>query len=386
MLNFLKQTRNFVNSTDAICIVLGNESCDLDSAVCAITLAYHYQQHNRQYDNSNNGSKTNFLPVLNIARRDYPIKTEVLHLFSQQTISEEHLTFRDELHQDFLARSQFILVDHHVSTFAARCLEVFDHRAFDGKSNLSSDCKIHLELVGSCATLIAELLLSTYLAADPAELVKIKSQLALLRSTIVLDTVNFSEAANRATPKDIEICTKLEELLGKVPNGEPLNERTELFDVLVKARADVSSLTALQLLHKDLKILTNSDASLNIAIPGFPLLVQQFIEKPNAASAVKEFAKDTNSSIVLLMGMLVTNGSVQRDLGLINMGSSELCAAINKTLLETSEPALCLQLYEECNFLNGAFYKMLNIKATRKHVLPLIKQLLDQWQQQCKEK
>ncbi|XP_039958391.1 exopolyphosphatase PRUNE1 [Bactrocera tryoni] len=101
MLNFLKQSRRFVNSTEPVCIVLGNESCDLDSAVCAVTLAYHYHQQNV----ASRHTTPNFLPVLNIPRRDYALKTEVNYVFQQHAIGDEHLTFRDDLQEDYLTRS-----------------------------------------------------------------------------------------------------------------------------------------------------------------------------------------------------------------------------------------------------------------------------------------
>ncbi|XP_004530565.1 exopolyphosphatase PRUNE1 [Ceratitis capitata] len=381
MLNFLKQTRKFINSAEPVCIVLGNESCDLDSAVCAVTLAYHYQQQRGQTNSLSNRKTRNFLPVLNIPRRDYTLKTEVNYLFDQQSISNEYLTFRDDLQQEFLARSEFILVDHHVSPFAARCLEVFDHRAFDEKAQLANDCKVHLELVGSCATLIAELILediSTTVAPDVLAMYEIL--FTMLRSTIVLDTVNFSESANRYTPKDVEISKKLEHLLTNSNSDKTLSERNQIFDELVAARADISRLTAIQLLRKDLKILKNTVHNLSIAIPGFPMLVQKFIERPNAESAVKEFSEETNSAIVILMGMLITNGNVERDLGFINLSSGELCATIQQTLLTNTEPSLCLQQHEKCDFLNGSFYKLCNVKVTRKHILPIVKQLLDKYQ------
>ncbi|EDX16908.1 GD16595 [Drosophila simulans] len=53
-------------------LVMGNESCDLDSAVSAVTLAFVYAQRHREHD---------YVPILNIPRRDYPLKTEVGHLF-----------------------------------------------------------------------------------------------------------------------------------------------------------------------------------------------------------------------------------------------------------------------------------------------------------------
>ncbi|XP_067637166.1 exopolyphosphatase PRUNE1-like isoform X1 [Eurosta solidaginis] len=376
MLNFLKHTRKFVNSTESICIILGNESCDLDSAVCAIALAYHYQQQSV----AKNKKEHHFLPVLNIPRSDYPLKTEVKYVFDKHEISLDNLSFRDELQEDFLARSKFILVDHHVSPFAARCLEVFDHRTFDEKTQLPSFCRRHIELVGSCATLIGEHLLKVLNTASHDDMLKsYEPLLQMLRGAIILDTVNFSEAANRTTPKDLQICANLEELLTQLTDQKELLQRTELFDGLVAARANISNLSSLQLLRKDLKILTTTNASLIIALPGFPILVEQFVQKPDAVIAVQEFAKHVNATILLLMGMLVTNGSIQRDLGFIDMGAEKLCAGIREKLLSTAEPALCLQKYEDINFLNGHFYRMNNIKATRKHILPLVKQLLDNW-------
>ena len=52
-----------------VCLVLGNESCDLDSAVCAITLAHHLQLKNEAGEL--------ILPVLNIPQEDVPLRTEV---------------------------------------------------------------------------------------------------------------------------------------------------------------------------------------------------------------------------------------------------------------------------------------------------------------------
>ncbi|XP_037813656.1 exopolyphosphatase PRUNE1 [Lucilia sericata] len=372
MLNFLKQTRKFVNTKEPICIVLGNESCDLDSAVCAVSMAYYYQKNRNSCLNT--PKAYNYLPVLNIPKRDYPLKTEVKYIFQENNISEEWLTFKDELNEDFLKDSAFVLVDHHVSPWLKNCIAIYDHRPKDAAAIISDKCDLHLNLVGSCATLVAEKFVNAKML-DASE----KEILNLLRSTIVLDTVNFSESAARATPKDLEICLALEEVLEKF---NCLQNRETLFETLVKARADVGSLTASQLLRKDLKILTSNKngGNINIAIPGFPLLVQHFISKSGAEDAVKEFAQEFNCSVVLLMGMFVQpeDNSVHRDFGLINISDSTMCESIKKRLLSLDEPNLCVELYNNCNFMDGSFYKQQNIKITRKHVLPIVKNILDQ--------
>lgn len=366
MLKFLKQSRKFVNTKEPVCIVLGNESCDLDSAVSAITLAYFYQR--------NESSKScNFLPILNIPKKDYPLKTEVQYMFQKYDITDEFLTFKDELTDDFLNKNQFLLVDHHVSPWSSRCIAIYDHRPKDVTAVFPENCDVHLNLVGSCATLIAELFLHTKMSSEEE-----KDILNLLRSTIVLDTVNFSESAARATPKDVEICLALEDKLKKF---DILPNRKELFESLVKARADISSLTASQLLRKDLKILTSSKYNNNtkIALPGFPLPVQQFILKPNAEEAVKEFASEFKCSVVLLMGMYVNpeDNSVHRDFGLININNISLCETIKDKLVSLEEPKLSVEFYYS-QFMKGSFYKQYNIRVTRKHILPIVKQILDQ--------
>ncbi|KAM7349269.1 exopolyphosphatase prune [Cochliomyia hominivorax] len=371
MLNFLKQTRKLINAKESVCIVLGNESCDLDSAVCAVSLAYFYQ--NNKKDLLNLTQTNNFLPILNIPRRDYPLKTEVRHAFQENNIDDELLTFKDELSDTFLMNSTFVLVDHHVSPWSKNCIAIYDHRPKDERAKIPEKCQLNLNLVGSCATLIAEEFIKANMLGA-----REKDILNLLRSTIVLDTVNFSETAARATPKDVEICLRLEETLQKYMS---LESRDILFECLVKARADVSSLTAAQLLRKDLKILTSSkDKSINVAIPGFPLPVQQFILKLNAVEDVKEFAKEFNCNVILLMGMYVQpeDNSVHRDFGLINISDNNLCESIKKRLLTLDEPNLNVETYKECNFMDGAFYKQNNIKITRKHILPIVKNVIDQ--------
>lgn len=70
-------------------VIIGNEACDLDSAVSAIVYGFYLIQ-----------SATNerlITPVLNIKKEDYVLKTEVVYLFNKCGISKDHLIFRDDL-------------------------------------------------------------------------------------------------------------------------------------------------------------------------------------------------------------------------------------------------------------------------------------------------
>lgn len=176
----------------------------------------------------------------------------------------------NEISPELLNVSKFIFVDHHVPTPLAangKILAIFDHRPRDTKSSeFSSNCKFKLNEVGSCATLIAdEIRLLNQSFENHRELID------FLRGPIVLDTVNFLESAGRAKPLDVEINGAIEATLG-LSEADRLN----LFNELIKARSNVSSLSAMQLLSKDLKINSNNDKSYVVAFPGFPILVEVF--------------------------------------------------------------------------------------------------------------
>lgn len=65
---------------------MGNESCDLDSAVSSITLAYHY--NNIKHPATR---KYPILPVLNIPRSELPLKTEVVYFLKRNNVDIKNL-------------------------------------------------------------------------------------------------------------------------------------------------------------------------------------------------------------------------------------------------------------------------------------------------------
>ncbi|XP_055846780.1 exopolyphosphatase PRUNE1 [Episyrphus balteatus] len=363
MISFLKRSKILLNSTSKLCVILGNESCDLDSVVSAIALAFFYS---KIYPD-----QSGFIPILNIPRTSFPIKTEVTYFLGKYNITDELLVFKDDTSNEFIKKSSVILVDHHVSPYRDSVIEVFDHRPVDSSAELPIASKKIIEQVGSCATLIADLILRSRGLND-----EFKLTLQLLYGAIVMDTVNFSPEACRKTELDSEIAAKIENFVGI---SDPGHHRENVFAELVKAREDIKSLTPYQLLHKDMKLISNSDGSIRVAIPGYPILVQEFIKKPDAKHAIEMFAKEYNSSSIVLIGMKITNGSdVIRDIGLININNDGLFEEILDKIKIHDKPNLQLQEIENTNFLCGRFFKQENIRATRKQILPIVKKILDE--------
>ena len=89
-------------------IVMGNESCDLDSAISSIVFAHFLSQQNP--------SKT-VIPLLNVLRDELPLKTEVIHcLQTKLGLQVSDLVCRDDFPLENLENFEMVLVDHHALT------------------------------------------------------------------------------------------------------------------------------------------------------------------------------------------------------------------------------------------------------------------------------
>lgn len=352
-------------------IVMGNESCDLDSAVSALTLAFIYSHRQQDRD---------YVPVLNIPRLDYRLKTEVGHMFRKCSIEEQMLVFRDDLPEQLPSDVSVILVDHHVSRLASHVIEVLDHRPRDNNQLLRSIVDVQIEpLVGSCATLVAE----RYLAEEEPRSLTVSQ---LLHATIVLDTINFSVVAKRYCDRDLTAVVRLEQLQQRIDEPCALDEeehkrfRRSLFDELVAARADISELTLSEVLRKDMKMLQTEQHQVPFA--GLPLLVRDFIEKPNAEQAIRSFAGNSNLLVILGMYVPLDGGATERDVALISLtGQTLLLERTRLALFNNQSPPLDLRVHEvDTHFMGGFFLRQHNVQATRKHILPIIERVVREWE------
>lgn len=143
----------------------------------------------------------------------------------------------------------------------------------------------------------------------------------------MLDTVNFSKEADKAKPLDYDMAERIESQLQITEQVRSLH-REQLFKSLVDARSDVSELNAYQLLLKDLKIISQNDRT--VAVPGFPMAVQEYIKLPEWREHLNRFATSTESNVVILLGMKVhPDGSVRRDVGVIPIDGTPLAEKVS---------------------------------------------------------
>jgi exopolyphosphatase len=185
------------------------------------------------------------VPVINIPRRDFILRTEAVYLFDVLGIDGTALLFIDEIDLGAPHRKQGLgltLVDHNSLSkdqagYGDAVEAIIDHHEDMGRYPGAGLRRI--EPVGSAATLVAEMMLRD----QPALLDE--GTATLLLGTILLDTVNLSPSARRAALKDRDVAARLGAVAHRGPNA--------LFDALQAAKFDVSNLRTADLLRKDYK-------------------------------------------------------------------------------------------------------------------------------------
>ncbi|XP_054012631.1 exopolyphosphatase PRUNE1 isoform X1 [Hylaeus anthracinus] len=354
--NFVKYKR--------IRIVLGNETCDLDSAVCTLVQGYS------EYLDATKSNEKDLIiiPLMNILEDEYRTKTEVVYFLERFDIFSSGLIFRNQidlkaLKEDAGKHLELILVDHHNLSeedvfLTDSVIEVIDHRPQDARWPWPGR-KVRLETVGSCATLVAQ----NFIRKHPEMLDGLLSR--LLRGPILVDTSNFSKEADRATSTDVEVTEALERI------GCLEIDRSEEFDSILKAKADISKLTAQDLLIKDLKV------AAGVPIVGMPILVENFLKLPNADAALRSFAESRNTAIVVLLGMELKQQKLSRDVAIFSLPGDEAKEKIVEALVSSTQPPLELtfttEIHGERDKYSLSHYTQGNLRATRKQVLPIVR-------------
>lgn len=342
-------------------MVLGNQTCDLDSAVCALVQGLLEYTDAKRYGQSD----VAVIPVMNIPEKEFSVKTEVIYSLKFHDVQPNLLTFRDQidlqnLQNDIDKRLELILVDHHTLVgddvaLKPSVVAIIDHRPLDPAWSWP-DVSLNIETVGSCATLVAR----NILKRNPNMLDAWLS--SLLRGPILVDTYNMSDEVGRATATDVDVLNSIERL------GGLASDRTETFNKIMYAKTDISELTLEDLMIKDLKV-TNG-----IPLLGFPLLVENFLKCDNAKETIEKLVSDRNCTVHILIGHDVSSEHVSRDIAVFSTGSDQLRDAIIEALTSSTKPNLNLELITELQ--EGGYslhlYRQRNVKMTREQILSIV--------------
>ncbi|RZF47336.1 hypothetical protein LSTR_LSTR014377 [Laodelphax striatellus] len=355
----LKSKKDLENIDEKPCVhvVIGNESCDLDSAVSSITYAY-FLSHDVLPESA-------VIPVINVPKKQFEVKTEVKYFLNLNSITDDMLVFRDDIALLGLHAAnqlKLVLVDHHVlqselAALNAAVTHVIDHRPrVAAASGVATH--VHIELVGSCATLVGQRLHEKKLLQQP--------QIArLVRGTILLDTSNFSPVTKKTTELDRQIVALCEK------EADLDCSRQELFDELVAAKTDISSLSTYSLLIKDMKKV------FGVPLSVLTMSVKDFLERPDAEASIKEFCTEHEARVLLILGVIVREGSQLRDLFIYPNTCRPLADKIEEYLKASTTPKLDLHMVE--NKFGGKIFKEINTYSTRKQVLPIVERAIQNY-------
>lgn len=343
-----------------IYLCLTHESCDLDSVVSTLAIAY------LRY--CNKGCLPHFyVPVLDMQRSDFPVKTEVCFLLAKQGIrAETHLTFRDDLAEELLLKSRFILINHHVSPFHYCAEEVYDYRSFQSEAaRLPTYCQRVMYPVRSCAALAAARYANSMSNYASVRCVQV---FELLHAALLLTNRNFKTipVAKLRFFQDYRMMHFLERYLGKLRD----DQRTILYNTLVRSIFDLSHLSLPQILRREFKIVKASRyikddiRTMRMLQCCFPMALTRFIAFENAEMAIREFAGHFGCSFVLMLGTSIRPGGslVVKELavipvdGLIELEHRRFFDHLIINLCAANKPQLDLEPYRNLDFMQGGYF------------------------------
>ncbi|XP_059195945.1 exopolyphosphatase PRUNE1 [Centropristis striata] len=343
-------------------VVLGNEACDVDSMVCALTYAYFLSKTGESL----------VLPLMNIRQAELPLRSDNVFLLQQLDLNQDLLLFRDQLDLKTLhrhGRLRLTLVDHNVlpssdSDLEGAVVEVIDHHLLEREP--SPSCPVTVETVGSCATLVTERII------QKAPEVLNQQVAHLLYAAVVLDCVNMAPSAGKVTRKDSELVAALETRF-------VLPHRDDLFNSLHQAKFNVSGLSTEQMLLKDMKAVSGS---LNVAISVLYLPVQDFLKGAELEAELSDFCLKFGYDFLLLMSISHDEKKEPiRELAVFS--HSAACRHQVSVYLEQAQsPALSLRPISSPHPHITAYHQG-NTVASRKKLLPLVKDFLKEQDAGC---
>lgn len=346
-----KQASQSLSSFSKVHVVIGNEACDLDSTVSAITHAYHLSQ-------DSDSDEAAIIPVLNIPADEVPLRTESTHLLPRCNIQLTDLVCKDDIDLKSIPNLTLTLVDHNVPADSDTWLdqyvvEVIDHRVNSRHDDEDRVISITREMVGSCCTLVARQILDKHLEILDHQLVK------LLLGTILLDTLNLSEAAGRTTPTD-------EDVVQRLGNLSPRINLQELFNEVQAAKFNISGLTTAQMLRKDFK--STSSTSCKVGFSSVTLPLQDVLDRQDLETSLKNFCEHRFLDVNIIMTIDLEG---TRQLAIYSEDQS-----LRETMEERLQGSVLDLERIDSNVSNLSAFDQQNRKASRKVVLPLVGEIL----------
>ena len=250
--NYLKEIKKLYENNSSlleIIFILGNNTCDLDSALSAYILSIGENINcgtialSKKGKPSLNEKATKlYIPVLNIQRGTLPYRIDVKYIFNKFNIDENdfwyisdsifdvHNLFKYKNCENKNIKTNLILVDHTIlideeKYLADYVIDIYDHHLLTNYSSLYKNLqKMNIRYpVGSCSTLI----LNDFFCMNKEQDFPIKIISPLLAvSAILIDTKKFNDEfyRNRWIDLDKKVYKHIKKIIKEEYKGIKMKE------------------------------------------------------------------------------------------------------------------------------------------------------------------
>lgn len=179
------------NIDEKLNICLGNVSCDMDSAVGAILLAYYLTNKNEYYKDYGNYDIF-WVPIINCPRKELSARIDIHHHFKTYGIDTKCLVFIDDIDLDHYSKNNILnisLIDHNKLDYSQQAWDNSVSFIVDHHIDLHAYPKAHkiVEFCGSACSMGLDLIFKDNLA----EAILTKEICLFFSAAILIDTENF---------------------------------------------------------------------------------------------------------------------------------------------------------------------------------------------------
>ncbi len=347
---FLKSAAAAARSGKPVRVFMGNEASDLDSMASSVLYAWSR--------GSVSGGLSN-VPVMNIPREDFNLRTEALWLFQEAGMDVKSLVFLDDVDLGKLlanSASKLVLIDHNKlaagqAAWEPKVEEIVDHHTDEG---LYPAARRTIAPVGSASTLVAEAMFGGSARLDAGI-----ATLAL--GTILLDTVNLDPEAKRVTPRDEAVAKRLLPVCG--------TDQKALFDKLQFEKFNVAALSSKDILRKDYKEYKMGSVLCGMS-SALLSLADWMVKDKSLEASFKAYAESRKLAVLLVMSAY-TAPDFTRELAVHSDDASlrkKLVEFMNKSGLGlTPLPAASGKIRG-----NTEYYAQADLSQSRKKLQPLL--------------
>ncbi|XP_073908187.1 protein prune homolog 2 isoform X5 [Castor canadensis] len=353
MEEFLQRAKSKLDRSkrlEKVHVVIGPNSCDLDSLISALTYAYFLDKVSPP--------GVLCLPVLNIPRTDFNYFTETRFILEELNISDSFHIFRDEinLHQlNVEGKLSITLIGSNTLASEDKTLESAVVKVINPVEQNDAE----VELRESSSSLVLKELLQ-----EAPEL--ITEQLAhLLRGSILFKWMTMDP--EKISEKQEEILSVLEE---QFPNLPP---REDIINVLQESQFSAQSLSIEQTMLKDLKEL--SDGEIKVAVSAVNMTLENCVFHSSLTSDLKAFTDKFGFDVLILFASYLSEEQLRQQIAVYSQ-NLELCSQICCELEECQNPCLELEPFE-CGCDEILVYQQEDPSVTCDQVVLVVKEVIN---------